>query len=188
MKKITILLLVAMLLMACKSKNVVKNFEKQQTFEKTSKAKDSIQTSIKTEEKKTATKSENTEQKKDVQSDITIKGKAETDKPLEFNNIQNGDTLQSIRVVGSAQVLIKSKTRQIENNESKSSTEIITTILKDFSQKIIEENNVKERVADMKKKTQEVSTKTGTFWSFGLIAIFGVVALLIIGFIIYFKK
>lgn len=182
------LIMIPLLLMGCKSKKVVKDVEVQKETVKISVLKDSTQNNTKIQEKEVISKKESTEQKKDVQTEITIKGKTETNKPLELHEIKNGDTLQSIRIVGNADVFIRSKNSNSNNFTSEKESKTLTEALKDFSQNIVEENNVKERVAEMKKRTQEVNTKTGTFWSFGLIAIFGVVALLIIGIIIYLKK
>ena len=173
--------------MGCKSKKVIKDLQTQKETVKASVLKDSIQNTSKTQEKDVKKENIQSEQKKDVQTEITVKGKAETNKPLELHEIKNGDTLQSIRIVGNAEVFIHSKNNISNNTKSEKSSESFTDKLKDFSQNIVKENNVKERVAEIKKRTQEVNTKTGTFWSFGLIGIFGVVALLIIGIIIYLK-
>ena len=132
-------------------------------------------------------KKETTEKKEESQTEIEVKGKAETNQPLEIYKIENGDTLQAFKVTGNAEVSIKSKGVYSMQVKQDSKTESLTEKLKEFSQNIVQENKIKERVSEMKKKTQEVNTKTGTFWSFGLLAIFGVVALLVVGLIIYFK-
>lgn len=176
------------LLVGCKSKKVVKDFQVQKQVEKMSTTKDSIQNTSKLQEKEIKKDNVQSEQKKDVQTEITIKGKADTDKPVELHNIKDGDTLESIRVIGNAEVFIHSRSKSSNTSESSKTSESISDKLKDFSQTIIKENNVRERVDEFKKRTQEVKTTTGTFWSLGLIAIVTVTSLVIVGILIYFKK
>jgi len=174
-------------MVACKTKKVIKDNEVVKEVVKEISVNDSVKNVSKIQEKEVVSKKENTEQKKESETEITVKGKVETGKPLEVHDIKNGDTLQTIKVVGNADVYIRSKNKQSNQDKKENSSESITEKLKDFSQNIVKENKIKERVYEMKKRTQKVNTKTGTFWSFGLIGIFGVVALLIIGIIIYLK-
>ncbi len=174
--------------MSCKTKHTIKEQERQQESTTISNVKDSIKNNIKAKEEVNSRQSHNEDKKEEKETEIKVKGKAETDKPLEIHEIKNGDTLQTIKVIGNAEVFIKSKNKQSNQEKKETKSETFTEKIKDFSQNIITENNIKERVSEMKKKTTEVTTKTGTFWSFGLAVIFGVVTLLIIGIIIYLKK
>lgn len=186
--RIAIIIMTILLLMGCKTKTTLKNTEVKKEFEKTEVKKDSVKKESKISDKEAAKEISHSEQKKESQTETEIKGKAETDKPIEFFNIENGDTIQSIKVTGNAEVSIRAKTSNSDQVKKESSKETITAKIKDFSENIVRENNVKERVEEFKQKSKEAITRTGTFWSFGLISIFGTVALLLIAIFIYFKK
>lgn len=174
--------------MACKTKKVLNTssseIEKVQTTSE-NKTENKIE---KTQQKQETKKVGLVDQKKESQTEIEIKGKAETDKPIELYNIENGDTLQTIKVTGNADVSIRTKTNKSDQIKKESSSESLIEKFKEFSENIVEENNIKERVHEMKNKSKEATTRTGTFWSFGLIGGLGAFALLLIATFIYFKN
>lgn len=185
--RIVILLMIALLMTACKTKSTLKKTEVKKDFEKTEVKKDSIKNETKIRKKDAAKEILQSEQKKESQTTTEIKGKAEINKPVEMYNIENGDTLQAIKVTGNAEVYIRTNTSNSRELKKELSKESIAEKINNFSENIIRENNVKERVEEFKQKSKEAVTRTGSFWSFGLITIFGVVAIVIIGLIIYFK-
>ncbi|WBV60248.1 hypothetical protein PFY12_14565 [Chryseobacterium camelliae] len=186
--KIVIILITVLLLMGCKTKNTLKNTEIKKSFEKIEVKKDSIKSESKIREKEAKKEILYSEQKKENQVETEIKGKAETHQPLEFFNVENGDTLQSIKVTGNAEVHIKTKSSNSIDVKKVTKNQTITEKLQEFTESIVRENNVQERAEEFKQKSKEAVTRTGTFWSFGLIGGLGSFALLLIAVLVYFKK
>lgn len=186
--KVVILLLTTLLLMACKTKKVVSDFESQKELTEYKKGKDSISNVSKFQEKETISKKETTEKQQENETEIEVKGKAEIDKPLEIYNIKNGDTLQGLKVVGNAEVSFFSKSKLSESVKREKIKDSISLNENDIVQIKAAENINKKKVSENRKKSKSAATKTGTFWSFGLIGIFGAVALILIALLIYFKR
>ncbi|VXB02422.1 hypothetical protein [Chryseobacterium sp. 8AT] len=183
-----IMTLAVLLMMGCKTKQIVKSSETQKEFEKVNSKKDSIQNEVKNQEKEVISEKKSTDQKKDSQTEIDIIGKAETDKPLEIFNIENGDTLQSLKVTGNANVIFRSKASKSNEVKTERKSESLVEKFKQFSENIVEENNVKERFKEVKNKTKDVKVKgfqAGTWIVITIVIFF----LIFIFFIYkYFKK
>ncbi len=175
-------------MMGCKTKQVTKSFETQKEFEKVDSKKDSIQNEVKSQEKEAISKKETAEQKKESQTEIDIAGKAETDRPLEIFHVENGDTLQSFKVSGNANIVFRSKVSKSTEEKTEKKSESLVEKFKQFSENIVEENNVKERFKEVKNKTKEVKVKgfqAGTWIVITIVIFF----LIFIFFIYkYFKK
>jgi tetrahydromethanopterin S-methyltransferase subunit B len=187
MKAILVVLSI-FLILGCKSKKVLKTKASElETVQIISEKKEEKQVE-KNEQRQDLKKSDLVDQKKESQTEVEIKGKAETDKPIELYNIENGDTLQTIKVTGNADVSIRTKTNNSNQVKKENSTSESTNKLEEFAKKIVNEDNLKKTGKDIKNSAKEVTTTTGTFWSFGLILGLGIVTLIIIGLIIYFKK
>ncbi|GAB0154768.1 hypothetical protein CHRYSEOSP005_00280 [Chryseobacterium sp. Alg-005] len=186
--RITALIMVILLLMGCKTKRAVKTLDISSEISKTQIKKDSSKNVSKVQEKNIAKENSHVEKKKENQTDIEVTGKAQTGVPIEIYNIENGDTLQAIKVTGNAEVQVRSKTSKSDHLKKENSSESIIDKLKEFSETIVNENNVKERVQNVKKKSKEAVTRTGTLWSFGLIGGLGAFAMLLIALFIYFKN
>jgi len=133
-------------------------------------------------------KAEVSEQKKETATDIEVKGKASIDKPLEIYNIENGDTLQSIKVTGNAEVHVRAKASKSDQVKKENTSESLLDQFKEFSEKLVKDNNVEQRVREAKEKSKQSATRTGTTWSFGLILGLGTVSLLLIALFIYLKN
>ncbi|MDR3026069.1 hypothetical protein [Chryseobacterium sp.] len=182
-----ILIMIAILLTGCRTKKVIasKSTEVeqiQQTY--TAKAESKVE---KSEDKQQVKKYEILEQKKENQTDFEVKGKAETGKPIEIYNIENGDTLQSIRVNGNADVHIRTKIAQSDHVITENTSESVIEKFKDFSEKIVEENNVKKRVQERKQKTKEIKVTGFQAGMWIVLAVLGVVTIVIFGIYKYFK-
>ncbi|KAA2223058.1 hypothetical protein [Chryseobacterium sediminis] len=183
-----ILITILIILTGCRTKKVItsKSAEIEQ-IQQTSSAK--VESKVeKAEDKQQSKQSEILEQKKDNVTDFEVKGKAETGKPIEIYNIENGDTLQAIRVNGNADVHIRTKSSQLDHVKKEYNSESFIGRFKEFSENIVEENNIKKRVQEVKQKTKEIKA-TGFqagFWV--IMAILGVVAIVIFGIYKYFKK
>lgn len=176
------------LLTGCRSKKITKESETIKEVQKTEIKKDSISTTEKIQEKKVESKKDQSEKVKERETDITIKGKAETGKPIELHEISGNDTLQTIRITGNADVVIHSKNKNSSSSKSNDQSESISDKLKDFSQNIVDENNLSERVSAMKNKAKDLQvtdTSTGIYLT-GIVL--GAVAIMMLFLFIYFKK
>lgn len=176
------------LLLGCRTKKItktsseLKEIQKTEIKKATAVAKDSIR------QKDTLTNSKKEYQVKEQETEITVKGKVDKDNPLELHNVKNGDTLQTIRISGNADVTITSKNKSSDNKKSESESKTITDKLKDFSQNIVDENNISERASYVKNKVKDLQvtdTSTGVYIT---VIILGVVVIVMLFFFIYFKK
>ena len=185
----TILIIISLFLVSgCKSKKVLKTKSSElETIQIQSEKKEEKQVE-KTEQKQEAKKIDLVDQKKENQTEIEIKGKAEIDKQIEFYNIENGDTLQSIKVIGNAEVQIRTKTNNSNQVRNESSTTESNNKLEEFAKSIVNEDNLKKTGKVINTSAKEVTTTTGTFWSFGLIAGLGTVALVLVFLYSYLRK
>lgn len=186
--KAILIILSFFLVLGCKSKKVLKTKSSELETLQTISVKKEEKKFEKVEQKKETRKVDLVDQKKESQTEIEVKGKAETDQPLELYNIENGDTLQSIKIKGNAEVQIRTKTNNSNQVKKENSITESNNKLEEISKEIVNEDNLKKAGKEIKESAKEVTTTTGTFWSFGLILGLGAVALLIIGLIFYFKN
>lgn len=183
-----ILIMTLLLLVGCKAKKVSKSSESSKEVQKTEIKKDSTSQKNSVQEKDSVTKTEKKERIKDQETEITVKGKVDKDNPLELHDIKNGDTLQTIRITGNADVVIHSKNKNSSSSKSDDQSESISDKLKDFSQNIVDDNNLSERFSDIKKKAKDVKiadTSTGVYITAIVLGAIAIIALFIF---IYFKK
>lgn len=169
------MILAVLLMIGCKTKQITKTSETLKEFEKVDSKKDSVKTEVKSQEKEVVSEKQSTDQKKDSQTEINIIGTSEIDKPLEIFNIENGDTLQSFKVSGNANVVFRSKASKSNEVKFEKKSESFVEKFKQFSENIVEENNVKERFKEVKNKTKEVKVKgfqAGTWIVITTVAIF----------------
>lgn len=187
MRKLIILLML-ILLLGCRTKKITKTSTESKEIQKTEikKATAVVKDSIR--QKDTLTNSKKEYQVKEQETEITVKGKVDKDNPLELHNVKNGDTLQTIRISGNADVTITSKNKSSDNKKSESESKTITDKLKDFSQNIVDENNLSERVSAMKNKAKDLQvtdTSTGVYIT---IIVLGAVAIVMLFIFLYLKK
>lgn len=184
-----ILIILSLLLMyGCKSKKILKTKSSElETIQIVSEKKEEKQIE-KVEQKQETKKVDLVDQKKENKTEIEIKGKAEVGKPLEVYNIENGDTIQAFKIIGNADVSIKTKTAKSDQVKKKNSSFRSENKLEEFAKGIVNESNLKKTGKQINDSAKKVTTTTGTFWSFGIVFGLSTVALLIIGLLIYFKK
>ncbi len=187
MKTILIILSV-FLLLGCRTKVIKK--EKLKSEESTEiqidKKTDSLQQ--KKEEKKEVKKSEISEQKKDSSTEIEVTGKAETGKPIEIYDIQNGDTLQTVKVTGNADVHIKTKRSNSENKKKENSEFISENLLEKYARAAVKEKNLVKAGKTIKNTAKDLKvtdTSTGIYIT---AIVLGAVAIIMFFIFIYFKK
>ena len=177
-----------LLLVGCKAKKVSKSSESSKEVQNTEIKKDSTSQNQVEQKKQSEVKFDKTEKSNEQEPEITVKGKVDKDNPLELNDIKNGDTLQTIRISGNADVTITSKNKSSDNKKSESESKTITDKLKDFSQNIVDENNLSERVSAMKNKAKDLQvtdTSTGVYIT---IIVLGAVAIMMLFIFLYLKK
>lgn len=187
MRKI-ILIMTLLLLVGCKAKKVSKSSESSKEVQKTEIKKDSTSQNQVEQKKQSEVKFDKTEKSNEQETEITVKGKVDKNNPLELHNVKNGDTLQTIRISGNADVTITSKNKSSDNKKSESESKTITDKLKNFSQNIVDDNNLNERFSDIKKKAKDVKiadTSTGVYITAIVLGAITIIALFIF---IYFKK
>lgn len=186
--KAILIFLSFLLILGCKSKKVLKTKSSELEAIQIVSEKKKEKLIEKVEQKQETKKFDLVDQKKEGKTDIEIKGKAEVGKPLEVYNIENGDTIQAFKVTGNADVSIKTKVSNSDQVKKENFSFGSENKLEEFSKHIINEDNLKKAGKQINESAKKVTTTTGTFWSFGLIAILGVVSLVIIGLFIYFKN
>lgn len=186
--RVAILVMIAILLTGCRSKKVITSVNTEREIAHESAIKKTDSEVQKEEDKQQLKRVEILEQKKEFQADFEVKGKAEGGKPIEIYNIQNGDTLQAIKVNGNAEVHIKTKTSNSDLTKKESTSESIIGKFKEFSENIVADNNIKERVRDVKNKTKEVQVNGFQAGLWIVLAVFGVVAIIIFGIYKYLKR
>jgi len=187
MKTILIILSVFFLL-GCRSKITKK--EKLKSEESTEiqieKKSDSLQQNK--EVKKEIKKSEVSERKKDTSTEIEVTGKAETGKPIEIYDIQDGDTLQALKVTGNADVHIKSKRSNSDSFKKENSEVESENLLEKLSRAAVKEKNLVKAGKAIKNSAKDLKvtdTSTGIY----ITAItLGTVAIIVLIIFLYFKK
>lgn len=186
--KIPILLIMTILLVGCKTKQTLKHLESRKELIKNSSIVDSTARKSEVVDQAVQKESKQSANKTEVFSESEIRGKSEVNKPIEFYNVDNGDTLQSIKVIGNADVFIKTRTNKIEQSKKDISSQSFTETLKEFSQDIVQENNITERVSEMKKKTKDIKLNGFQAGAWIFITIIGIVLILIFFTYKYFKR
>ncbi|HRZ96044.1 MAG TPA: hypothetical protein P5084_00695 [Paludibacter sp.] len=166
-----LLLIFLLILTSCKSKEVIKKKTFEKEAAKITSVKDSVKNEKKTEEKKEVKKSETSQKKNESKTEVEIKGKAETDKPFEIHEIENGDTIQTIKIIGNADFSIKTKRSKSDNSEKKTISETLENKLENFSRNLVKEDVLKEAAKEIRESAKEVTTKNFTFgaWLYGII-------------------
>ncbi len=186
--KTTITIISLFLLFGCRTK--VSTKEKEVTEQKTEiQIEKKIDSEAQEKEKKSETKkSDIQEQKKDSQTEINIKGKAETDKPIEFYDVENGDTLHTIKVIGNADVIINTKRSSTNNTMVEKVESSSQNIIEKISREVVKEKNLVKAGQTIKKTAKEVKiTDTSTGIYITTICL-GAVAIVMIFLFIYFKN
>lgn len=180
--------MIAILLMGCRSKKVITSVNTEREITQESAIKKTGSEVEKEEDKQQSKRIEILEQKKEIQADFELKGKAEGGKPIEIYNIQNGDTLQAIKVNGNAEVHIRSKASKVDHVKKENVSESLIGKFKEFSENIVSENNIKKRVQDVKQKTKEIKTTGFQAGLWIVLVVLGAVGIVIFGIYKYLKR
>lgn len=187
-KLLTILILISVLLLSCKTKTVTSTKEKEsetkEYFSKKDESKNESSKNLQNQEKKidSVTKSEENE------DEFEIAGKVEIDKPFEIQRIENGDTLETFKIIGNADFRFKTKKKTSSGNKNFSETKSSESKQQNASGNSVNTQS-KSKVENIKKaKNKEAITKNFTFgaWTSGVLIL--IVIIIAIWLFIYFKK
>ena len=120
MKKTTVIILsILFLMLGCKVKRVSKLETKKRDVIEYSKDIKEIDIQNSKIEIKDFQKQKVDQDKKEVNSDIEIRGKSDKDNPVSFYNVVNGDTIDLLKVTGNADIIFKSRNSILTNNSNK---------------------------------------------------------------------
>lgn len=186
--KIVILILLSSLILGCRSKHKLTSITKEGRTEIERIKIDSVST--KTEKIKQATTAENTVKSKEQEfsGDIIIKGKSDSLNPLLYHNIVNGDTLQSILIKGNADFIINNHYKKAQQEKVETKKEENLNDLQIFARKTVSKGTIKEVASKIQSESTKIKSNGLQFGGWITVIILGVVALIIIGLMIYFKR
>lgn len=174
MRNTMILLLSLMMIASCKTRQVDKRtIESKETSEVVSERNEQ-KNEQKTEQKTEIKKTEVSQTQKKQEIDIEIKGKAETNRPLEIHNIKNGDTLETFKVVGNADVTYKSREKSDSKIEKESSKQSLESKLQDLANNNVNTAELKhkaEEFRDAAKNVKSTGVPAGVYIVFVIVAI-----------------
>lgn len=188
MKKIITIIACSLLLLSCKTKQVTTTKNEVVKTEETKIKHDVSTNQNKAESSQKAEKKEDKAKAEKNETDIEIKGKAETDKPLELHEIENGDTIKTIKVVGQADVWIRSHNSRSEKNTFTERFEEAKNKLEYVSKAVVNEENIKDVAEVITEKTKAVQVTNSTFGGFLSIIVIAIVALLLVFLYIYLRN
>lgn len=181
MKRLTILMLILLTLTNCRSRKKIIDVKKSN--EKTTIKVDSssnvsretlIEKSVKEDKKKETIEDRNN-------GEIIIKGNTDSQNPLEYFNVQNGDTISSIRIHGSAAFSIQNKWQKTFEKVSEVNNTNTINKVSEIVRKSVSKSTIKEAAKIITNKNVNVKEKG---FNFAIYLIIGVSILFIIA--IYF--
>lgn len=188
MKKIILIILISFFVFGCRTKRVSKNETKIEQKESNISKTETVQE----EQFNQSTNKESSQLQKETKSEekkeIEIKGKAEENKPLTYYNVVNGDTIDLFKVTGNAEVIFKSLNTisKIDSNIKSIESESKENKAKKSNVSIVEKAS--NAVSEVKNKTVEVVKKDFTFGTYLTFFLWGILIIVIIGLIYYFRK
>lgn len=187
-QKILIIILLNSFLLGCRTKQKAVTITKQGRTEIERVKFDSLkELNSKLETKKVI---DNTvQQKKDEFSgDIIIKGKSDSLNPLQFHNIVNGDTLQSISIRGNAEYSINNHFQKANNIKSESGKEENTNIIQKTARDLVSKETIKDVASTVTETTKKIKVNGFQAGAWIFITIIGIALILIFFAYKYFKK
>lgn len=141
-----------------------------------------------TNQKTETKKDEIQEKKKESSTDIEIKGKAESGKPLEIYDIQNGDTIQSLTVIGNASINFKSKRSNSDNSKKEISESETQNIIEKISREVVKEKNLVKAGKTIKKSAKDLKVKDMSTGTYITAIVLGSSAIIMFFIFLYFKR
>lgn len=122
----------------------------------------------KTEEKKAETSS----------GEIEIKGSADAETPFTYENIVNGDTLQSITITGNADFIIKNYNRKEETVNKEETVSKFKNIISAVARTAVAKSTIKDVAKEIKSVKKATESKGFVFPVY--LIIFGILAFILL--------
>lgn len=128
------------------------------------------------------------EKKDDFSGDIIIKGKADSLNPLEYHNIINGDTIQSISIKGNADYQINNHFQKTDNNKTESGKEESLNVIQKAARDMVSKETIKDVASTVETKAKEITEKGFTSGVWFTVIIIGISALVLLFLYIWLRK
>lgn len=182
------MILVAILILGCRSKDKLKYSQKVETKE--FKAVDSTAVIQKVD-------SVIVKQKKDIfidkklqenDGDIIIKGKSDSINDFHYHNVINGDTLSDIYISGNADFIIKNRWKKAEEKVIEKSETSNLNIIAQVARAVVSKETIKNAAETIKGNETQISSKGFGFPVYLIIGIVLLVAVVLFIVIKQFKK
>lgn len=188
MKKILILIILSSLILGCRTKQKAVTFTKEGRTEIERVKLDSVKEQTVKQETKKVTDNTIQEKKDEFSANIIIKGKSDSLNPLQFHNIVNGDTLQSISIRGNADYIINNHFQKNNNQKSESGKEENTNIIQQTARDLVSKETIKDVASTVTNTTKKITSRGFQAGAWIVWAVLGIVLILATGIYFYFKK
>lgn len=183
-----LIIISCLLIFGCRSRKLDRRItsEIKQSYEKVIKEgeKDSVVKQV----EKSESKYQEKQLDKIKNSEIEIKGKSESGKPIEFHRIENGDTISSVKVTGNAEVTYRAKSINTEKSNSKEEKKENLNELQKLSREAVSQETISKAANEVKDLAEKVKSSGFQFGAYAVFFGWGIVIIIIIGIIIYFRK
>ncbi|MCL1690418.1 hypothetical protein [Elizabethkingia anophelis] len=183
-----LIIISCLLVFGCRSRKLDRRItsEIKQSYEKV--IKEEKQDSVVKQVEKSESKHQEKQLDKTNNSEIEIKGKSESGKPIEFHQIENGDTISSIKVTGNAEVTYKAKSVNTEKRSSKEDKKENLNELQKLSREAVSQETISKAANEVKDLAEKVKSSGFQFGAYAVFFGWGIAIIIIIGLIIYFRK
>lgn len=183
-----LIIISCLLVFGCRSRKLDRRItsEIKQSYEKV--VKEDKQDSVVKQIEKSESKYQEKQSDKTNNSEIEIKGKSESGKPVQFHQVENGDTISSVKVIGNAEVIYRSKSSNSEKVQNKEEKKENLNELQKLSREAVSQETISKAANEVKDLAEKVKSSGFQFGAYAVFFGWGIVIIIIIGIIIYFRK
>ncbi|MDV3662480.1 hypothetical protein CMU51_00195 [Elizabethkingia anophelis] len=183
-----LIILSCFLIFGCRNRILDKRItsEIKQSYEKV--VKEDKQDFVVKQAEKSESKHQEKQSDKTNNSQIEIKGKSEFGKPIEFHQIENGDTISSVKVIGNAEITYKAKSVNTEKSNSKEDKKENLNELQKISREAVSQETISKAANEVKDLAEKVKSTGLQFGAYAVFFWWGLAIIIIIGLIVYFQK
>lgn len=186
--KMLIFLIVLCLILGCRTKQKIVSSTKEARTEVERVKLDSLKEQTVKQETKKVSDNKVQEKKEEFSGDIIIKGKSDSLNPLQYHNIVNGDTLQSISIRGNADYIINNHFQKNDNKKAQSGKEESANIIQQTARDLVSKETINDVVSTVKNTTKEINSRGFQAGAWIVWAILGIVLIVATGIYFYFKR
>lgn len=187
MKTKLLLILAVLLLFSCRIRKKTDTHIKNSAVEVYLKDSISVKEIKQEQVEKVQDKLQVDKRSKHQEKKIEIFGKAETDKPFVFHEVEGKDTLQSIIIKGNAQFSVKSYKRNNNHTTDKKEVKERLNSVQEMSRNAVSQKTINEVATEIRKTSKEVKSSGFTFGTWVWILLASVLIIAGLGTYIYFK-